>query len=152
MSARPDIAAYSPEKKLVLVVEVKNRRSASPEWAAQMRRNLVAGSVVPSSQYFLLALPDVFYLWQTAPGRQPDALPDYSIDPAPLLAPYVDQTQVSIGDISEQGLELLTSAWLQDLMSADMSKERTNPALSWLFDSGLFDAIKNGSIIMDAAA
>ena len=60
----PDIAVYSPNNELQLIVEVKNKIGATPEWAANMRRNLSIHSIVPYSPYFLLALPDYFYLWK----------------------------------------------------------------------------------------
>lgn len=152
MSVRPDIIAYSPGNKPVLVVEVKNKRAASPQWAAQMRSNLMSYPAIANSEYFLLALPDVFYLWRNAATEGPEAEPHYIIDPKPLLAPYVDQRVVPLEQISSQGIELLTTAWLKDLAASNLTREASSPMVAWLFDSGLYEAIKNGSILPDADA
>jgi hypothetical protein len=76
---RADVAVYSPDGKLQLVVEIKNRPGASAEWVAQMRRNLLVHAVIPPSPYFLLALPDFFYLWIDARSVHELASPDYQI-------------------------------------------------------------------------
>ena len=151
MSVRPDIVAHSPGNQLVLAVEVKAIRGASPEWAAQMRRNLMAYPGIAASPYFLLALPDVFYLWKDAPSDQTIA-PEYSIDPYPVLSPYLDRSSVSLGEISAQGLEFLVTAWLRSLSSLGLPRESADPKLNWLFDSGLYEAIKGGSIQTDEDA
>ena len=36
---RVDIAVYSPDRKLQLVVEIKNKLGASAEWVTRMRHN-----------------------------------------------------------------------------------------------------------------
>jgi hypothetical protein len=153
MSVRPDILVYSPDNKPVLVVEVKNKRAASQDWAAQMRHNLMSYPAIANSEYFMLALPDVFYLWKHALPEGPAVAPDYIIDPKPLLSPYVDQRLVSLEKISGRGIEMLVTIWLSNLAASDLSSETSNPALGWLFESGLYAAIKNGSILLgDAAA
>lgn len=152
MSERPDIAAYSPDNELVLIVEVKNKRGASLEWLTQMHRNLIGHSVIPSSRFFLLVMPDYFYLWKDTASQNENAVPDYKIEAGEALRQYTERTSISLDNISSQGLELLVTSWLRDLANSDLSKEKSNPALKWLFDSGLYDSIKNGSIHMEAAA
>ncbi len=73
-----DIAVYSRDDKLQLVVEVKNRVKATASWAAHMRRNMVAHLDMPRSPFFLLALPDHFYLWRGLAAPLDIAPPDYA--------------------------------------------------------------------------
>src|SRR5439155_15396219 len=96
-----DIAVYSNDDTLQLVVEVKGKTAATPDWAAHMRRNLAAHLAIPSSPFFLLALPDHFYLWRNVSSPLAMVPPDYDIDPAPLLAPYVADPQRTLSIISE---------------------------------------------------
>ena len=98
---RADVAVYNPDGKLQLVVEIKNRSGASAEWVAQMRRNLLIHAVIPPSPYFLLALPDFFYLWIDAMSVHELASPDYQIKAAEVLAPYLDPSAQSLTDLSE---------------------------------------------------
>ncbi|HEX8684350.1 MAG TPA: hypothetical protein VF707_18685 [Ardenticatenaceae bacterium] len=77
-----DLAVYTPDGELLLVVEVKNKRNASPEWAAQMRRNLLVHGMIPATLYFLLALPEYFFLWKGAHQSIDVIPPDYMIETA----------------------------------------------------------------------
>ena len=148
--AQPDLAVYGPGGELELVVEVKNRSGASPEWVAQLRRNLLADSIIPNARYFLLALPDFFYLWKDGTSSA-DIAPDYQIDTTQILESYTNGVRESLNDLSGYGFELLVSAWLEDLVHSDLEPKRIDPHLRWLFDSGLYEAVKNGSIAIEAA-
>lgn len=146
---RIDIAVYQGEQ-LQLVVEVKGKSGATREWAARMRRNLVAHLDIPNSPYFLLALPDHFYLWCSDPSPSAVVPPDYDIDPAPLLAPYVDNDRPAPRVISEYGLTLAVSSWLTDL-AATQDADKAGLTQAWLFDSGLYRAITGGVVQPQAA-
>lgn len=148
-----DIAVYAQDGTLQLVVEVKNKAGASAEWVAQMRRDLLAYSVIPKSPYFLLALPDFFHLWKNAWQDDrfvpADAPPDYTIEAAEALAAYLDGPALSLNTISEDGLELLVISWLDDLVRYARPHGEGNTS-AWLFDSGLYQAIRNGSVVTEA--
>jgi hypothetical protein len=150
MAKRADLAVYGPDGTLQLVVEVKNKPGPALEWAIQMRRNLLAHSLLPNSPYFLLALPDSFYLWKDGSPISYQSPPDYAIDAAEVLRPYLPPSIQSLETISEPGLELLVTAWLQDLLNTRLEREKVAPALRPLFDSGLYDAIRNGSVAIEA--
>jgi len=147
-----DVAVYSPDGNLQLVVEIKNRTGASAEWVTHMRRNLLVHAVIPPSPYFLLALPDFFYLWTDALSVHELAPPAYQIKATEVLAPYLDQTTQSLKDLSEYGLELLVTSWLADVVEAELRRDMVGPHLQWLFDSGLYEAIRHGSITIEATA
>ncbi len=141
-----DIAVYSRDDELQLMVEVKSRVDATVGWAAHMRRNMVAHLGLPRSPFFLLALPDHFYLWRGPASPLDIVPPDYDIDPVPLLADYVDDAQRALGVISEYGLTLAVSSWLADLVATDVDMEVIPPKYAWLVNSGLYSAIKSGTV------
>jgi hypothetical protein len=149
VSTRPDIAVYDRDHKLQLIVEVKSKDAAPASWAARMRRNLLAHSMIPNTRFFMLATPDSFYLWRDA-DAQGEVLPHFQIDATQLLAPYADRQQLPAGGISECGLELLVASWLTDVMNSALSEETVTADLRWLLDSGLYEAIKNGSVASEA--
>jgi len=147
MNQRADLAVYSPDERLQLIVEVKNKSGATTDWAARMRRNLFTHSEVPNAPFFLLALPDHFYLWArraTLPEATP---PDYEIDATPIVADYTDDPK---SYLSEYSLEMIVNSWLNNLVNSDLTRETAKPHEVWLFDSGLYDAIKAGSVKTEA--
>jgi hypothetical protein len=147
---KPDIRVTTSDNRLLLIAEVKGKRGASADWVKQMRQLLLASDIIPKSPYFLLALPDYFYLWKTTSDE--DAEPDFTIEARQALAGYLESASLSLDKISGEGLELLVSSWLRDLTYLDDSKDSDNPSVKWLVESGLYDEIKNGKVLLDAAA
>jgi hypothetical protein len=148
---RADVVVYSPDKRLQLVVEVKRKPRAAHnlrKWATNVRRNLLAHTGIPTAPYFLLAvLPNRFYLWRNNDPFHFDLPPDHEINAEKTLKPYFDQLAVSPDSATEYNLEAVVTSWLADLVK---SRRSNDPTLEWLYNSGLFDAIKNGSVIMQA--
>jgi hypothetical protein len=147
---RVDIAVRSADGRLQLVVEVKNRAGTNAAWAAEMRRNLAAHPAIAAAPFFLVALPDHFYLWHNVSHPQDIVLPDYDVDPAPLLAPYVGAGVQAVMGLSGAGLQLAVSAWFSCLVSFGMDEDLMSPHYQWLLDSGLYDAIKGGTASVEA--
>lgn len=145
MIQQPDIAVYSPDNKLQLIVEVKNKKEATPEWAAKMRRNLAVHSIVPYSSYFLLALPDHFYLWKNTKIDIDERLPDYTANSKLILEPYLKNFN-DIDAMNEYSLELIVNSWLNKMITANLTKETIKDQEAWVLDSGLYDSIKHGHI------
>jgi hypothetical protein len=143
MNQQADFAVYSPDERLQLIVEVKNKNGATADWAAHMRRNLFVHSAVPNAPFFLLALPDRFYLWTHAPALPEATPPDYEIDATAIVAGYTDSPKLHL---SEYSLELIVNSWLNNLINSDLTQETAGPHEKWLFDSGLYEAIKDGSV------
>lgn len=150
MIQRPDISVYSEDNTLQLVVEVKNKKGATPEWAANMRKNLFAISLLPYSPYFLLALPDYFYLWKNSGSTVDVKLPDYKADSKSILESYLNNSSHDLDTMSEYGLELIINSWLNKLINANITRETAKPQEAWLFDSGLYEAIKHGYVKTEA--
>ncbi len=84
---RSDIAILSELGEPVLLVEVKNKTGTSKDWAAKLRRNLVAHGLLPKARFFLVATPDHFYLWKDTGNGADELEPDYDIDPRAITKP-----------------------------------------------------------------
>lgn len=146
---RADVAVFSPDRKLQLVVEVKKSARAKPpvnKSAMEIRRNLYVHAGIPKAPYFLLAiLPGSFYLWKESGAPAFDRPPDYEADANEILKPYFDQLSVLPEVANEFELEAAVSSWLSDLADAELA----NDALfKWIDESGLHTVLKNGSVEM----
>ena len=150
MSHHADIAVYGRDGRLQLLVEVKGRTGVSPDWAAEVRRNMYAHGALPPTPYFLMALPDRFYLWGSDGGDEDSDCrpPDYQIDPASLLARYPRSAGPGAGQVSEWGLEIILRFWLDSLMG-DPGEGAVPADYKWLRESGLYDAIRGGRLVVE---
>jgi hypothetical protein len=120
-----------------------------------MRRNLLAHGILPNAPYFLLALPDHFYLWKDARPPLDGEKPDYEIDSAAILEPYFEKIGFDMQQLNEQlngaSFELLLTSWLwelvrgTDLVDTYLASEANN----WLVESGLLEAIRQGNIVSE---
>jgi hypothetical protein len=149
---RVDVAVYSPDNKLQLVVEVKKKPSARvpKNWAALIHRNLLAHSGIPNTPYFLLAVPpEYLFLWKKSDPTNYERMPDYKIEAKKFFEKYADKLPPSPRVTSEYFyLEQLVSSWLEDLVKSNPSPN--DPSYKWLYESGLYEAIKDGSVVMQA--
>ncbi len=111
MTKHADIIVYDSDNNLQLVVEVKNQPDVSVDWATQMRRNLLGHELTPNAPYFLLAVPENFYLWKNA--KSVNSPPDYVIDATETLTSYFKPLPRSLNQMSHDGLEMLMDAWIR---------------------------------------
>ncbi len=105
-----DLLVNNRNGQLTLVVEVKRKIDASPEWAAEFRRNILAHGTFPEAPYFLMVFPDKFYLWSGVESHLDQSEPTYTIDAHPILQPYLEQTGLTADRISGQSLELIVAS------------------------------------------
>jgi hypothetical protein len=148
-----DIAGYSHDKRLVLVGEVKNKKNTSPNWATQLRRNILAHSDrPPTSDYFLVATPDRLYLWRSAGDSLSFDAPPIEIDARRIFGSYLERAGVAPETASSPAFELVVAAWLADLAQSAELRAKLAAELPALLDSGFLDAIKDGQIALDEAA
>ena len=112
---------------------------------------MYAHGQLPDAAFFLLALPDRFYLWRNGADTSSAAQPDYSVDARPLLAPYLERSGVSSAEIGERGLELVLSSWLEKLVRWQ-DDFKLSESEEWLCESGLLDRVKGGRIEVQALA
>jgi hypothetical protein len=145
---QPDVVVYSPRAGLQLVVEVKSQSGASDEWARQVRRNLLAHGFVPATPYFLLVLPDHVYLWKNTDLASIDSSPDFKLETPTVLADYLPMLSRPLHELSGPSLELLVNSWLANLVNTT-HLDLNDPSQQWIIESGLYDAIKSGSVVTD---
>jgi hypothetical protein len=118
---------------------------------------------VPDVPYFLLALPDTFYLWLDPERKTAKAFvegrrsalgdmalpPDYSVPAWDIVRPYLGRPGGSEPDpreLSGYAMRMVLDAFLADILNAkDLTREKAQPNLQWLFDSGLYEAMRGGS-------
>jgi hypothetical protein len=134
---RADIVGFDKNGQLKLVAEVKSRTGASPQWAAQFRRNLLAHGAIPRVDYFLIVLPDRLYLWKDK-WDDLERLPDYEADAEALVRGF--------SGTSDSSLELAAVGWLAHVMAERFDEELADPEYKWLRESGLVESLKGGRI------
>lgn len=142
MRYRPDFAVYSPDSKLQVVVEVKAVPERDADWAAKLRRNLVAHQEMPVVPYFILALPDQLYVWRDGHVGGERA-PDLALRTQQLLRQYC--AWQPHGLLTESALELYIFALLEELTHLE-SVQPGNDVERALADLGLLDAIRAGEV------
>jgi hypothetical protein len=129
-----------------LLVEVKALPDRSEQWARKMRRNLSVHSPLPEAPFFLLALPDQFFLWVDHAHLDPTAPPSYTVDAKPLLSPYFDRAGLSPEKAAGATFELIVWTWLLRIIQSPSSDALPEGDGEWLLDTGLFEAIQGGHI------
>jgi hypothetical protein len=144
MPATEDLVVHARDRTPQLIVETKTKTPASADWAMRLRRNMFAHLRLPHAPFFLVALPERFYLWKNAPSH--DAIPpDYEIDARQVLQPYLEKLNTPLSALSGYSFGILVRSWLDDVISKPDSSQLA-PSDQWLVGSGLYDAIKQGSI------
>ncbi len=139
-----DFAVIDPQGSLALVTEAKAKTGVSPRWAAQMRRNLVSHLGPPRSKYFLLAMPDKFYLWKDGANLPTEAPAEFESDAHDFLGPFFEAAKVSPDHVSGYAFEFIVAGWLQTLLASDELPADMRHKHPWLGD--LFEAVKGGRI------
>lgn len=147
-----DLSVDNRDGQLTLVVEVKSKTNVSPEWAASLRRNILAHGTFPKAPYFLMVFPDKFYLWTDSAAQLEQSEPTYIIDAHSILQPYFEKAGVQAHQISGQSLELIVASWLGEIIHSDRLPEDIVNSQSWLVDSGLYAALAGGRFEHGAAA
>jgi hypothetical protein len=144
MRSPTDIAVYSPDKQLILVVEVKGGKQSKSDAAAQLRRNLLVHGLLPSSPYFLLAYQTNLFLWRS--GSDPIAPPLFMAPAKPVLQDYLRSVSGGERLVGEESLQLALVSWLSDLASDVRTPQPSSEADEMIVQSGLYDLIKNGEV------
>lgn len=145
---RADVAVYDPQGQLKLVVESKNiscplganGASSSEEQAIQLRRHLLRHAGIPQTPYFLLAFPNRFYFWSKSDAN---AAADYQNDSTNILNLHALDP-----DSSDYDLEMQIASWLKDIAGAETPATQIEP--EWIVTSGLYNAIKGGTVVVEA--
>lgn len=144
-----DLAVYNKSGQLTLIVEIKNKLGTSTDWAVQLRRNMYAHDSIPAAPFFLLALPDHFYLWMHQASSPEDARPSHEADPILFLKPYFDKSGILLSQVTGQSFELIVISWLNQILQARTSDDIQNQV--WVINSGLFNALSGGYLYSQPA-
>ena len=151
-SSYADLTLYDRDGRLIAVAEVKNKQGTSCEWAAKLRRNILAHGGRYNADFFLLVTPDRLYIWKNA-GTAPTLIqPTYELDARPIFAPYFERVGVKPGDISGHAFELVVAAWLGDLVRSEKQREALTDGQRLLAESGFLTAARDGRIAYEEAA
>jgi len=150
MQSQPDIAVYSSDRQLQLVAEIKRMPSKGAQWAAELHRNLLEYHAIPPSPFFLLVLPDQLYLWSTNQGED-SYLPHYEAVTTSALKKYLPKKFHRPSEISELGLQLAMQFWLSELTDPNAAVDAHEYG-KWVTESGLSEAIRRGSVQIEAMA
>ncbi len=146
---RADVVVYDKNGQLAAVIEAKNKKGTSKDWATRMRRNLYAHGDWPKTPYFLLALPDRLYLWKNAANTPEIVEPDYEVDVTDVLKPYYERSGISPEKISGESFEFLLVSWLNEIIQVSTPSNVNTPSQDWLVNSGLLETIKTGRIVSE---
>jgi len=141
-----DFVAYDSAGQVVLLGEAKSRVGTSEEWAARLRRNLLAHGTLPPAPFFLIATAERLYFWKQDHPASSDDLPSFILDTKEEFQPYLDNEQKTWSRLGHEALELLVLAWLEDLARSGAVRARQNKATRWLSDSGLIGALEKARI------
>lgn len=150
MAPRWDLIVQDQKDRPVLAVEIKRKIDASPEWAAQLRHDMLAHGIIPDTPYLLMVFPDRFYLWKSGGSIQDETKPTLSIDARPILGPYFDRAGVLPDQISRASLEIIIAAWLNTVLLR--TADELDASERWLIDSGVYDALVGGKIEYEVMA
>lgn len=149
-----DILGYNQKRQLVLVVVTAPQRGKSCEWAAEYRHNLYVNAELPKTPFFIIALPDHFYLWKEV-EEEGIVNPTYEMDPRFSLKGFLKRSALAPDKLSRSAFDLLVNAWFGMLQISNNKMEidsrhpdwQLEQNQAWLFDSGLFEAVNKGHLI-----
>ena len=149
LKRRADVAVFDKSGNLQLVVEAKyiKPNEDTLNRAVQIRRNLLVHSGIPDSPFFLIVFPAHFYLWKKGIPDTYDRQADYSVGTESFLNSFPDKWRDSFESQSGFEFERLVSEWIKDLSSSNDASHIPD----WAQASGLYDAIKNGSVVTEAS-
>lgn len=147
-----DLTIDNRDGQSILAVEVKSKLCVSAQWAAQWRRNIFVHGSFPQVPYLLMAFPDIFFLWTPNQSYFEVVEPTYKIDATPIISPYCERANINPNTISEHSLELIIESWLSEIIHTDLSPVEINNSLSWLVQSGLYEAFSGGHFEQKSAA
>jgi hypothetical protein len=141
-----DLLVNNYQGKPILGVQLKTKMNTSSDWAVKFRHNILTDSLVQKIPFFLMAFPDLFYLWTEPDIYSNQSEPTYIIDALSVLKPYFERAGIIPEKIRGDSFELLVASWLSDIVHSEQLPEEFNESQRWLIDSGLYVAISGGNL------
>ncbi len=165
MRQQIDIAACSPNGEIQLVAEVKNKLNSSANWAKKVYNRAINNSVVSNAPYFMLALPDQFYLWKRNENFAQTIEPHFALNPQKFIKPYLAAKSLKINDVGvvvedefrnepysviekHYRFQTIVKEWLSDIIT--LNSELPDELRYFLVSSGLYEKIRNGFVEVEA--
>ncbi|HYI11046.1 MAG TPA: hypothetical protein VEK57_18455 [Thermoanaerobaculia bacterium] len=145
MRVPADVVVYDEIGQLLVFAEVRGQAETTEQWAAEVRREVLASAKKFVPRYFLVIARDFTYFWLTAVPV--DVLPDTKIATDDLFRTYFRSVDSTAGSINYSSMDLLVGIWLQELTEQN---PRALEALPPEFD--LAKAVENGRIEFALAA
>ena len=161
-----DLLGYSTDQKLLLLVELKARiqtgaTSLAAQWLRQTAREQPqAYGLFVTSQWMLLRLPAdkrlssprVVGFWLDALLEQLQESPswkeaDYVVETVSSLDSAIDTKRVPIQKLGSAALSQIVMSWLSFCILTPPDDLMQQPANAWLVESGLHEALYQGSIL-----
>jgi len=113
---------------------------------------MFAHDLLPNAPFFLLALPDNFYLWKNT-GRALEVIaPTQKVDPQTFLQPYYENFGISPTDLTESSFAFIVTSWMNQVLRAKDPQDLSSGNQEWLVSSGLFDRLAGGDLKLEVAA
>jgi hypothetical protein len=143
---KADLVVYDRSGQIILIAEIKKKKGVSAEWAAKWRRNMISHGALPDAKFFMIALPERFYLWKNAGNMAKLDAPTFEIDAEPVLKPYLDESGISSEDITPQSFELIVTSWLNSILMAGEALNFGKDTSNLIKKSGLSEALNGGNL------
>jgi hypothetical protein len=141
-----DLLVNNYQGELILGVQLKTKMNTSSDWAVKFRHNILTDSLAQKIPFFLMAFPDLFYLWTEPEIYSNQSKPTYIIDAIPILKPYFERAGIMPEKIRGDSFELLVASWISDMINSEQLPEEFNESQRWLIESGLYVAISGGDL------
>ncbi|HYK05441.1 MAG TPA: hypothetical protein VE974_27060 [Thermoanaerobaculia bacterium] len=145
MKVPANIIVYDRFGQLLLLAEVRSVPETTPEWAKEIRQDVIRLMEGFLPRYFLVVSRDRSYLWLSASDSE--ALPDLILPTEELLSNYLRNVDSSASAISGNALELVVGIWLRDITRGDARARSVLPQ-----NVDLATAVEHGRMEFAAAA
>lgn len=116
MSVRADFIVYDSSGHAQTIIEVKAKRKTTDDWAAQLRRNLLAHGFSIATKYFMVITLDRIYLWKSNDGKIDSTFrPLAAVKADTIWRNYSHKGELSGPFVDGRTFELIVHNWLRDV-------------------------------------
>ncbi|HEX2202452.1 MAG TPA: hypothetical protein VHG91_04100 [Longimicrobium sp.] len=149
MPVRPEILIYAPQGHLAAAIDTYALPGRDAEWGALFRRNLVEHGGYPKVEFYLFVTPDRMWLWKDVPPKPEFVLPTLDLSASEALAPYFTRFRTPPDQAMRHTMFAVVDLWLTELT---WGQARPPENLRPLVETGFFEAIRDGNLILPDAA
>jgi hypothetical protein len=143
-----DIAVFSRDGELVLVVKVTGGKGTSLTDAAEFRKELLENDLTPNAYFWLQVTETQLLLWRRETGW--DSPPDFTASTQSLSQGDVSRKLANWSGYSRrQVLGNAVEDWLYGFANGRREPDASSEADQLLCRSGLLERIKRGEVNME---